>query len=122
MMTLETMRCHPRIHPTQLARLPESEYCAAVEDLEALGDRDLKPEQLKDEIKRAKALKEVAATVIENGRLVLDAQKIMMQGGLLQSDELWEPLAPGLRDKREKLAQGRNERKALPAAERETPE
>ena len=36
MMTLEQMRCHPRIHPTQLARLPKSEYRAAVEDLETL--------------------------------------------------------------------------------------
>lgn len=42
--------------------------------LERLGDESLKPEQLKTEIERGKAITGVAQQIIANGRLVLDAQ------------------------------------------------
>ena len=43
--------------------------------LERLGDEDLKGEKLVEEIDRAKAINQVAAQIISNGKLVLDAVK-----------------------------------------------
>lgn len=45
--------------------------------LERLSDEDLKGEQLQEEINRAKAINAVAEMIIENGSLVLEAQKVM---------------------------------------------
>lgn len=45
--------------------------------LERLGDEDLKGDNLKEEIDRAKAVTVIAAKVIENGSLVLEAKKFM---------------------------------------------
>ncbi|WP_440894941.1 hypothetical protein ACS127_10215 [Amphibacillus sp. Q70] len=45
--------------------------------LERLGDEDLKGEVLKEEIARAKSVSEVAAKIIDNGQLVLDARKFV---------------------------------------------
>jgi hypothetical protein len=42
--------------------------------LERLGDEDLKPEQLEQEISRGKAITAVAQQIIANGKLVLAAQ------------------------------------------------
>lgn len=44
--------------------------------LERLNDEDLKGEDLKEEINRAKAVTQVASKIIENGSLVLEAKKI----------------------------------------------
>lgn len=46
--------------------------------LERLGDEDLKGENLKEEIDRAKAVTTVATQIIANGSLVLD---LMNTGG-----------------------------------------
>lgn len=43
--------------------------------LERLGDEDMTVEQLSQEIERSKAISNVAGKIIDNGRLVLDAQK-----------------------------------------------
>lgn len=43
--------------------------------LERLGDEGLTPEQLANEIDRARAISTVATRVIESGSLLLDAQK-----------------------------------------------
>lgn len=43
--------------------------------LERLGDEDLTQEELEKEIERSKAIAVVASKVIDNGRLMLDAQK-----------------------------------------------
>ncbi|CNE39141.1 TPA: hypothetical protein ACGWKD_000478 [Streptococcus agalactiae] len=43
--------------------------------LERLGDEDLTNEQLQQEVERSKAITLVATKIIDNGRLVLDAQK-----------------------------------------------
>ena len=43
--------------------------------LERLGNENIKPDQLKTEIDRSKALAQVAAQVIGNAGLVLQAQK-----------------------------------------------
>lgn len=44
--------------------------------LERLGEEDLKGDQLQEEINRAKAITTVAAQIIANGALVLEARKI----------------------------------------------
>lgn len=43
--------------------------------LERLGDEDLKGEQLQEELKRAKAVSDVATRIVMNGNLILQAQK-----------------------------------------------
>jgi hypothetical protein len=43
--------------------------------LERLGDEDLKGEELKEEMERAKSISVVARQIIDNASLVLDAQK-----------------------------------------------
>lgn len=45
------------------------------EQLERLNDEDLDEDMLKTELRRSKAVAEVAKQIIENGKLVLDAQK-----------------------------------------------
>lgn len=42
--------------------------------LERLGDEDLNEEQLQTELERTKAISSVAKNIVENGRLLLDAQ------------------------------------------------
>lgn len=49
--------------------------------LERLNDESIKGEQLKQEIERSKAISGVAREVISNGRLVLDAEALRMEGG-----------------------------------------
>lgn len=44
--------------------------------LERVGDEDLKGDKLKEEINRAKAVTSVATKIIENARVVLDAEKL----------------------------------------------
>lgn len=46
-------------------------------ELERLSDEDLKGEDLKEEIERAKAVTQVATKIIENGSLALEARKIV---------------------------------------------
>lgn len=45
------------------------------EQLERLNDEELSGESLKTEINRSKAIASVAANIISNGKLALDAQK-----------------------------------------------
>ena len=45
--------------------------------LERLGDEEMTGEKLQEEITRAKAINSVAAQIIANGSLVLDAKKLM---------------------------------------------
>lgn len=45
--------------------------------LERLGDEELTSEKLADEINRAKAVTSVAAQIIANGSLVLEARKVV---------------------------------------------
>ena len=44
--------------------------------LERLSDEDIKGENLKEEIERARAVTQVASKIIENGSLVLSARKL----------------------------------------------
>ena len=44
--------------------------------LERLGDEEIKGENLREEIERAKAVTIVATKIIENGSLVLEARKL----------------------------------------------
>ena len=43
--------------------------------LERLGDEELSPEKLQEEINRTKAISDVATRIIANGNLVLQAEK-----------------------------------------------
>jgi hypothetical protein len=43
--------------------------------LESLADPDIKGEQLKEEMERAKSMVFVGKAIIDNGRLALDAQR-----------------------------------------------
>lgn len=45
------------------------------EELERLNDEELKEEELEKEIARANAITDVAQTIINNGELILKAQK-----------------------------------------------
>lgn len=47
------------------------------EQLERLNDEDLDEDMLKTELRRSKSVAEVAKQIIENGKLVLDAQKFV---------------------------------------------
>lgn len=44
--------------------------------LERLNDEDIKGEELKEEIGRAKAVSDVAGNIIKNGTLVLEGQRM----------------------------------------------
>ena len=45
------------------------------EQLERLNDEELSGEDFEKEVKRSKALQNIGKTIIDNGRLVLDAEK-----------------------------------------------
>lgn len=47
------------------------------EQIERLNDEELQGEALKEEIRRSKAIEDVAKQIINNGRLVLDSQKFV---------------------------------------------
>lgn len=49
--------------------------------LERLGDESLDAEQMKMEIERAKAIKDVAGAVVSNSRLMLNAMEFRSQYG-----------------------------------------
>lgn len=50
-------------------------------ELERLGDEELKDEDLTKEIGRAKAISDVAAKIIDNAKLALDATKFQVEFG-----------------------------------------
>lgn len=49
--------------------------------LERLNDEDLTEEQLKIEIEKAKAVKDISKVIIDSGKLQLDAMKLMDHAG-----------------------------------------
>jgi len=49
------------------------------EQLERLNDEELKGENLKEEIMRAKAVTDIAAKIIDNANTVLDAKKLQSE-------------------------------------------
>jgi len=53
--------------------------------LERLNDEELILENLQQEIKRSKAIADVAGKIIENGKLVLEAERFMDEKGDLNS-------------------------------------
>jgi len=55
--------------------------------LERLSDEDLTGEKLQEEISRAKAVGDIAATIISNGSLVLKAKTFMHEYGAGDTDE-----------------------------------
>lgn len=49
------------------------------EQLERLNDEDLKGENLKEEIMRAKSITEIASKIIDNANTVLEAKKLQTE-------------------------------------------
>ena len=47
--------------------------------LERLGDEDLQPQELENEIERAKAIAMVSSQIIANGNLVLKAKQLQIE-------------------------------------------
>lgn len=60
------------------------------EQLERLNDEDLKGEKLTEEIERARAMSNIATKIIENGNLVLRAEKTMYECGKSQVPNMLE--------------------------------
>lgn len=52
------------------------------EQLERLNDEDLSEEELDKEIKRSKAITNIASNIINNGNLILNSMKFMEDKGL----------------------------------------
>lgn len=55
--------------------------------LERLSDEDLKGEQLKEEMQRAKAVTGLASQIIANGTLVLKGRQLQLEYGIDSDDE-----------------------------------
>ena len=51
-------------------------------ELERLGDEELTGEELKNEVTRAKAISEVSKNIVENAKVVLEAQKFKSEFGV----------------------------------------
>tara|TARA_B110000211_G_C14069449_1_gene549268 strand:- start:1747 stop:2034 length:288 start_codon:yes stop_codon:yes gene_type:complete len=60
--------------------------------LERLGEENLKPEKLADEIKRGKAISDLGKVVVENAKLALDAEKFKSEFGARPAPDLPEML------------------------------
>lgn len=60
--------------------------------LERLDNEELSGDELKAEIQRSKAIKEVGATIVENARLALEAEQYMQEYGRLEPARLPEML------------------------------
>ncbi|MGF7419842.1 hypothetical protein [Providencia rettgeri] len=45
--------------------------------LERLSDEELKGDQLKEEINRAKAVSEIASSIVENGKLAITVKRML---------------------------------------------
>ena len=56
--------------------------------LERLSDEDKKGDALKEEINRSKAVTSIASQVIDNARLMLDAQKAINSGHIHSENEI----------------------------------
>lgn len=54
--------------------------------LERLSDEDLKGEELKEEILRAKSVTDIASRIIDNGNLVLQGQKLIQDTYSAEAD------------------------------------
>jgi hypothetical protein len=64
------------------------------EQLERLNDEDLKPEQLKMEIDRAKSMGFLGSQIIANAKLVLDAAELFNNADIVEAPEVF-----GLKEK-----------------------
>lgn len=58
------------------------------EQLERLNDEDLTEEELDKEIKRSKAMTNIATNIINNGNLILNSMKFMEDKGLALEKEI----------------------------------
>lgn len=50
-------------------------------ELERLSDEDLKGEELKEELKRARAVKDIGSVIVKNANVMLQGQKFIEQFG-----------------------------------------
>nr|WP_282555536.1 hypothetical protein [Providencia sp. 2.29] len=58
--------------------------------LERLSDEDLKGDELKHEINRAKAVTEVAASIVENGKLAIAVKRMTDEGRIRDTPKYLE--------------------------------
>ena len=49
--------------------------------LERLGDEDLTPEQLEQEIKRSKSIADISKTIVESNRVAVEAMRVIEKAG-----------------------------------------
>ncbi len=56
--------------------------------LERLGDEEILPEKLEEEICRSKAITGISKEIIGNARLVLDAQKFQVDCGVITGNDI----------------------------------
>lgn len=54
--------------------------------LERLSDEDIKGEKLKEEIARARAIKEISGAIVENAKVALEGQKFIADYGGVRVD------------------------------------
>ncbi len=58
--------------------------------LERLSDEDLKGDELKHEISRAKAVTEVASSIVENGKLAITVKRMAGEGRIRDTPKYLE--------------------------------
>ncbi len=58
--------------------------------LERLSDEDLKGDELKHEISRAKAVTEVASSIVENGKLAITVKRMASEGRIRDTPKYLE--------------------------------
>lgn len=51
-------------------------------ELERLGDEDMSEEELKAEVKRAKAISSISKNIVDNAKVILDAQRFKEECGV----------------------------------------
>lgn len=56
------------------------------EQLERLNDKDLKGDELRTEIERAKAMAEVGGQIVQAAKVTVDAMKLVGRGDLRKED------------------------------------
>lgn len=60
-------------------------------EIEHLADKDIKGEELKEQLQRSKAIAHISDKIISNARLMLDSQKTLTSGQMEDTPEMFMP-------------------------------